>query len=529
MFYSSTNNFEYNDCIARGACSISPNISSMQEVMFILLRQIAYYLTKLREFGIEKNDIVKDLITEIALIDAAKDFSEAQILDSFSKQYINLVKARKEYLKICKDNNVQCDDLKNLIKLSPKTSLSSILKKGDKAFIHKYKKFNLDKKYAAEILSSVIKSVCVNLVSLYELDKSCNDAVNEVLKGLSLFNLNSVTKDKMKLITEALAKCDVQLLDIINKFRVERYGNIEETSVSYSTRPNKAIMVSGSNLEDLRLILEATADKDIDVYTNGNLIIAHAFPYFKNSKNLIGHFGTGTFNTILDFATFPGAILLTKNEAQNIEYLYRGRLFTTDDITPKGVVKLQYNNLTPLIESAKQAKGFAKGQQRNAVTVGYYENIFNAAIDKIVNINPDKLFIIGHSDLTIHQKDYFKKFFSLMPANCYAISFSYNPNLENVLAINLGNDYSLIYEALDKIFKKIPISSDKLVFFVTKCDVNSLSNIINLKKNGVKNIFLSDCQPTVINPSILKEFNKMFGIYPITTPKDDLAKIKEEL
>ena len=49
MFYNASNNYEYNDCVAMGACSISPNISSMQEVMMILLRQIAYYL-KIKRF-----------------------------------------------------------------------------------------------------------------------------------------------------------------------------------------------------------------------------------------------------------------------------------------------------------------------------------------------------------------------------------------------------------------------------------------------------------------------------------------------
>ncbi|HIT91804.1 MAG TPA: hypothetical protein IAD11_02650 [Candidatus Stercorousia faecigallinarum] len=527
MFYNSTNGFEYNDCISKGACSVSPNISSMQEVMFILLRQIAYYLIKLKEFDICKEDVIFDVISEIALIDAAKDLSEAQILDAFSKQYINLVKCRKEYLKTCKEKDVQCDDLKNLMKFSPKTSLSSILKRGDKEFIHKYKKFNFEKKYYAEILSGVIKSVCVNLLCLHELNQTCTSAEDEVLKALNLFNAHRVQAEKIRVSTDALAKCDVELLYLINASQVEKYGKIEKTDVSLSTRPNKAVMVSGSNLEDLRKVLEAVEGKEIDVYTNGNLIVAHAFPYFKNSKNLIGHFGTGSFNTILDFATFPGAILLTKNEAQNIEYLYRGRLFTTDDIAPKGVVKLENDDFTSLIESARQAKGFAKGQDRNSIVVGYDEDKFEEAIDNIINSNPDKIFIIGHSALSMHQKDYFKKFFSVMPKNSRAISFSYDPGLDNVLTVNLGNDYALIYSALHKILNKIPITSDKLAFFLTKCDVNSLSNIINLKNNGAKNIFLSDCPPTVINPAVLRAFNKLFAIHTITNPNDDLELLNK--
>ncbi len=139
MFYNSSNNFEYNDCVSRGACSVSPTISSMQDVMFIVLRQIAYYLVKLKDFNVKKENIEKQIISQIALIDSAKDLAEVQILDAFSKQYNNLVQARKEYLKLCKEKDVQCKDLKNLIKLSPKTNLSAILKRGDREFLQKYK------------------------------------------------------------------------------------------------------------------------------------------------------------------------------------------------------------------------------------------------------------------------------------------------------------------------------------------------------------------------------------------------------
>ena len=115
MFYNSFKNNEYNNCTAKGACSVSPNISSMQEVMFIILRQISYYLLKLIEFDIYKNEIIKDLIFEISIIDGAKDLSEVQILNSFSKQYLNLVNCRKEYLNICKEKKSNCADLKNHI------------------------------------------------------------------------------------------------------------------------------------------------------------------------------------------------------------------------------------------------------------------------------------------------------------------------------------------------------------------------------------------------------------------------------
>ena len=229
---------------------------------------------------------------------------------------------------------------------------------------------------------------------------------------------------------------------------------------------------------------------------------------------------------MLDFATFPGAILLTKNEAQNIEYLYRGRLFTTDDITPKGVVKIVNKNYEPLLKSAIQAKGFAKGQHRNPIKVGYNKDKLSSFLDVILKDDFKNLFIIGHSNLSMNMNDYFKRFFHLMPNKSFAISFSFDPKQENVLTINLVNDYPQIYAVLQKVFEKIPISSEKLAFFLTKCDVNSFSNIINLKNEGAKNIFLSDCPPNVINPSVLNSFIKLYNIFQITTPEEDLKKLQ---
>ena len=525
MFYNTSNNYEYNDCIAMGACSVSPNISSMQEVMMILLRQIAYYIVKLRDFGIYKNDIALSVINEVVSADAVKDLSEVQVLNSFSKEYNNLILVRKEYLKCCKEHNVTCLDLRQLIKLSPKTSLSSILKMGDKEFLQKYKKLSTTQKYISEILLATIKSVCINIINLNDLGVVCKESINTVLDALNLFNKSKVNSDAIKKMVVCLAEEDKHLLGLINENQVKQFGNIEKSEVSMSTAPNKAIMVSGSNLKDLKHLLLAVDGKGIDVYTNGNLLIAHSFPYFKQFGCLKGHFGNGVNSNILDFATFPGAILLTKNEAQNIEYLYRGRLFTTDNIAPKGVVKIENNDFSPLIASALQAKGFAKGQKRAPKTIGYNKFELEKILDKIVELNPKRIFIIGLSNLSLSQQEYFKNFYSLITAQDVVITFSHDPKMNNVFALNLGNDYALLYGVFHEIFSKIPLSSNKYTFFLTKCDTNSLSNIINLKNLGVKRVFLSDCPPTVINPAVLRAFAKVFGVQNITSPKNDLKEI----
>lgn len=519
------NNFKYNDCIGRGACSISPEISALQEVMVTILKQIAYYLIKFIELDIEQNDITESLIYQVSRLDAAKDFTKEQLLNEFSKQYTNLIKLHKEYKNVCKERKIECKDLKNLIKFFPETNLTEILKKGEKTFQQKYKSTNASLMDLSEILFSVIKSVCINLVRIFEFDCNSQATINSVLTSLNLLNSTKITTGKLKKHIEQLAINDIELLKQINNIQIQLYGQITETEVSYSTRPHKAILVSGSNLCDLDALMKQTQGKDIDVYTNGNLLSAHLFPHFREYKNLIGHFGNGINSTILDFATFPGAILLTKNEVQNIDYLYRGRLFASDEIPVKGIVNLKNDDFTPLIESALNAKGFNKGQKRHSEVIGYNEDKLNSVLENIVNNKFRHVFLIGLSNFSPSINDYFEKFFSIMPDDTFAISFSYNPFKDNVYSINLGNDYSLLYGVLHKIFTQISLDSNKLTMFLTKCDINSLSSIINLKSRGAKNIYLSECPPLMINPAVLRTFAKLYDIHEITTPKEDLKKL----
>ena len=115
MFYNSSDSFEFNECVYHGACSISPNMNLMQEIMFILLRQIAYYLLKLKDFNVEYKNIVYDIMFQVAFAESLKDLSETQILETFSHFYSNLVKVRKKYLSECKNHEIGCRDLKNVL------------------------------------------------------------------------------------------------------------------------------------------------------------------------------------------------------------------------------------------------------------------------------------------------------------------------------------------------------------------------------------------------------------------------------
>ena len=72
-------------------------------------------------------------------------------------------------------------------------------------------------------------------------------------------------------------------------------------------------MVTGHDLRDLKLLLEQTEGKGINIYTHGEMLPAHAYPELKKYGHLKGNFGTAWQNQQKEFADLPGAILFTTN------------------------------------------------------------------------------------------------------------------------------------------------------------------------------------------------------------------------
>lgn len=520
---------DYNECVSRGNCSISPEIRALQEVILIFLRQMAFYELKLEELNASYFENKETIIDGVLTLISTGEYTNEQLLEIVSKIYSKMIYARKEYLNFCDKHNLKCDDLKLALKLNPQMTIAEIIKSGEKAFLARYKKISQQQKNIYEILTLVIKSICTNLTRLQEYDKFDDDAYKNMLEGLNLMNYSRTSADKVKQQIDKLSKTDTDLINLIETSQEEKFGKIKKHTVSQSTSPGQAILVSGTNIQNLYDVLKNTQDIDVDIYTHADLLIAHAFEKMNEFANLKGHYGSCFSNCILDFATFPGAILLTKNTYPNIDYLYRGKLFSAENLTPQGVAQIKNNDYTPLIEAALNTKGFTRGREVETIDVGYdqddLEKQISSICEKVSNGDIEHLIIIGMSDYSANQDEYFKKLWKLLPDKSFVITFSHHYDTDNELFINLVNNLPAAYKLVKDIFKTIPVNSDKISFFFTKCDANSITNMINLSNAGAKNIFLSQCPPYVINPNILETLNTLYHIMPTTTPSKDIEKI----
>ena len=519
---NSSEDFQYDSCTSSGICSINPRTSALQGVLVIFLTLACKYAMLLLEKGEEDKSAEELILNTITLTVSNPEFTEESFITTATKFKEIIPKIVKKYNKIYDEKDFKDKKFSELDLFKETNDIISAIRFGEKIFKKNLKNIPTQTRDLYKIMLVVAKSISINLLDLYSFEKTYKDGYTEILK---LFNLISSKEESLEVLKQEIyeaSKVDNNIMKLVFESQEERYGKQGIAEVSYTTVPSKAVLVVGSNIRELETVLEFLKNTKIDVYTHDDMMVAHTFPKFSDYKNLKGQYGQGVENCLLDFATFPGPIILTKHSLHNIENLYRGRLFTTDYICPKGVIKLNNRDFSPVIDSANSSKGFKSGKQCETVTIGYnHDDIIKQIREKLLRQDYKEVVIIGLEKYSLEQKVYFEKLIKLLPKEVLIISFSYNVEKENIIHINTCFDnYSIM-----RIYDDIQVLNIKTTVFVPKCDRNSISQMIYMSKNNKTSVFVGKCTPILLNPSLMNTLQNIFKIRSITSAKKDLEII----
>lgn len=523
-------NIEGDDCSSKGRCTLSPFVVSLQELVLHFTMLASYYLLELEAINLYNNKLKYEIINNIASLVYINEYNEVQMYDLVMRCYYIYTFSRNKYTTEYNKNKISTGIKNPKIDFGENFTMPKAISSGDLLLKKMYNHIPGEKRNYIQIFYTVLKSVCQSISKLFDFNVYDDDAILKILKILAESNLFA---DDMPILTKyvnTMSAIDEQLKIKLANSLFDNFGNISEVIVSHSTRKGKCILVSGNNFNDLIAILEQTKDMEIDVYTHSNLIISHSLEKFMKYPNLRGHYGRSNENCIVDYATFPGSILLTKNSKNNTEYLYRGKIFSNDYIAPQGVIKLENNDYKPVIETSLNSVGFKKGQQRPDTKLGFNEKEIDLLFDKIFSkLESEKLkrlYIIGVNSFHEFQKEYFKIFLSNLRTDEYGISFYYESEKNNVFTINIGNYVPLCAYIMNKIYRYNNFKN-RLYFIFPTCDIGSISTVIRLSELGYTNIHIASCFPTVINPSAFDIFIKKYDLRKLNNALDDLKTIRK--
>lgn len=479
MFNSFRNLQDDFECQTSGLCANNPSISVLDELILDEIRQLSYYIVKNKELGYENAEVNSQVIKILCLDFLTRNFKE--------KEYILLYKDLIMFKK-----NIE-DKYRDLCKKSPTLfqgfyetknkkygTIAEIINKGEKSINLKSNFIPKDIAGLLDLIGILSKIAGINIKKINDYEENFYDFDYEVIRFFSITNFTSTRKEKLLRrigeFSSLMNKIFNKLSDVLEK----NYGEMSPANVQTTPSAGQAILVSGDNLKELELILEASKNEKINVYTNGDLLIAHTYPKFREYKNLVGHIETD--NAIYDFSEFKGPVFLTKNSYYKTDSIYRGFIYTSSELTPKGIGQIKNEDFTPLIQSAKNTEGFTNEEKRKNI---FIDCDFNK-IKKIMDNSKKENFIIlagEEGDFDNRNKEIIKL----------------NPPLEKSFLIKILN------YAQDKNFKF------EIVFEKCTLQIVTLALVISQYKN-VEEISLSNCPRYYINPKILECLRNEFKI-----------------
>ena len=75
-----------------------------------------------------------------------------------------------------------------------------------------------------------------------------------------------------------IGKMNFNVMAILDRGETQAYGDPQPSAVNVRPVAGKAILISGHDLKDLRMLLEQTEGQNVNVYTHGEMLPAHGYP-----------------------------------------------------------------------------------------------------------------------------------------------------------------------------------------------------------------------------------------------------------
>ncbi|WP_437614310.1 hydroxylamine reductase [Erwinia sp. V71] len=345
----------------------------------------------------------------------------------------------------------------------------------------------------------------------------------------------------------AIGKMNFSVMALLDKGETDTYGHPQPTSVSVRPRAGKAILISGHDLKDLHMLLEQTAGSGINIYTHGEMLPAHGYPKLKKYPHLAGNYGSGWQNQQVEFAKFPGPVVMTSNcIIDPFVGSYNDRIWTRSIVGWPGVQHLEGNDLAPVIQQALQLPGFRYSEIGQEITVGFgRQTLLNAAdtvIDLVVSKKLRHIFLIGGCDGSRSERSYFTDLARSVPQDCLIMTlacgkyrfnkldFGTLEGLPRLLDVGQCNDaYSAIMLAVHLAEKLgCGVNDLPLSLVLSWFEQKAIVILLTLLALGVKNIATGPTAPGFFTDNLLAVLNEKFGLRAVTTVENDLQTLLAE-
>ena len=387
----------------------------------------------------------------------------------------------------------------------------------------------------------------------YALGKNDPEVISWFYKGMKALGEEYSALQWLDLLME-FGKINLKCMALLDEANTSAYGHPIPVKVTMDIEKGPFIVISGHDLLDLKLLLEQTEGKGINIYTHGEMLPAHGYPELKKYKHLKGNFGTAWQNQQNEFKEIPAPILFTTNCIMPPRKTYADRVFTTCVVgfpeikhIPDG--KGGKKDFSPVIDKALELGGYSENKHFTGINggselmTGFARNTVLGVADKVIDAVKagaiKHFFLVGGCDGAKPGRNYYTDFVKQTPKDSVILTlacgkFRFNDlnigeigGLPRIMDMGQCNDaYSAIQVAvaLAEAFK-CSVNELPLTLVLSWYGQKAVCILLTLLALGIKNIYLGPTLPAFISSNVLDILVEKFNLKPISTPEEDLKAI----
>jgi hydroxylamine reductase len=359
-------------CTVMGVCGKTPEVATLQDLLVYKLRELSQLAILANNAGLR--DEKTDAFTAEALFVTLTNVN-------FDPQAIVAYLRKAEQLQLQLQQKLH--NKNPYLKLE--NTIEGMVEQGKQHGINSEPNMNADLHSLQWLLTFGLKGVAAYSYHAYLLGKKDSKVFDFIYEGLAAPLNKALGANEFVGLVFKCGEINIRAMELLDAGNTETYGHPTPTNVPLGHKKGKAILVSGHDLKDLENILKQTQDKNITVYTHGEMLPTHGYPALKKYPNFYGHYGTAWFNQQKEFAQFPGAILMTTNCIQKPMESYSSNIFTTGPVGFLGVKHVEGPDFSPVIQKALELPGFQEDAAGKTVLVGFGRNAVLSVAGKVID------------------------------------------------------------------------------------------------------------------------------------------------
>ncbi|AIU72359.1 hydroxylamine reductase [Hafnia alvei] len=532
-----------NGCsFAQGMCGKTAETSDLQDLLVAALQGLSAWALKARELGIIDHNI--DNFVPRAFFSTLTNVNfDSERIVGYAREALEM---RDALMVACRavDANAQVDHPLADLQLAG-SDLATLRKQAEEFALNNDKAEIGDDVHGLRMLNLYgLKGAAAYMEHAHVLGQYSDDIYAEFHAYMAWLGTQPRDVDTLLNNAMGIGKMNFNVMAILDKGETDAYGHPTPTSVNVRPVAGKAILISGHDLKDLRMLLEQTEGTGVNVYTHGEMLPAHGYPELKKFKHLVGNYGSGWQNQQTEFAKFPGPILMTSNCIidPNVGN-YTDRIWTRSIVGWPGARHLEGDDFSQIIAQAQVCEGFPYNEIEHMITVGFGRQTLLNAADTVIDLVSQKklrhVFLVGGCDGSRAERSYFTDFARAVPQDCLILTlacgkyrfnkldFGTLEGLPRLLDVGQCNDaYGAIMLAV-KLAETLGcgVNDLPLSLVLSWFEQKAIVILLTLLSLGVKNIYTGPTAPGFLTDNLLAILNEKFGMRSISTVEADMTEI----